>query len=116
MLNYAQGMPLPIMDDQDFRRAADAALEDLHRRLNTAGETHDFEADFQAGALVIEFEDPPAKFVVSPNTPVRQIWMSANVRSYKLDWDGGQFVLDGQTLAQVVGQAIGQHLSETVTL
>ena len=39
-------------------------LEDLYRRLSAAGERHDFEADFNAGALVIEFETPPAKFVV----------------------------------------------------
>jgi iron donor protein CyaY len=106
------------MDEQAFRRAADAALDDLYRRLNKAGENHDFEADYQAGALVIEFEDPPAKFVVSPNAPVSQIWLSANVRSYKLDWveAQGQFMLDGKALAEVVGEAITQHSGETVKL
>jgi frataxin-like iron-binding protein CyaY len=35
--------------------------------------------------LQIVFEEPaPAKFVVSPNAPVRQIWVSALSRSYKL--------------------------------
>jgi CyaY protein len=118
MLKYAETRHPILMDDQAFRDVADSALDDLYRRLNIAGEQHDFEADFQAGALVIEFEDPPAKFVVSPNAPVRQIWLSANVRSYKLDWVAAkdQFMLEGKTLAEVVGDAIAQHSGEAVTL
>jgi iron donor protein CyaY len=108
------------MDDQEFRTLADQALNDLHRRLSTASDQHDFEADFNSGALTIEFEDPPAKFVVSPNSPVRQIWVSAHSKSFKLDWDAARsaFVLaaSGQTLAEMVGDAIGQQLDETVKL
>jgi len=108
------------MNDQEFRTIADAALTDLYRRLSEASDRHDFEADFNAGALAIEFEDPPAKFVVSPNSPVRQIWVSAHSKSFKLDWDParGAFVLNpsGQTLAEMVGQAIGQQLDESVSL
>ena len=63
-------MPMP-MDDQLFRNRADAALDDLYRRLSAASDHYDFEADFNAGALAIEFEEPPAKFVVSPNSPVQ---------------------------------------------
>src|ERR1051326_696924 len=108
------------MDEQEFRDRADAALDDLQQRLSRAADRHDFEADFNAGALAIEFESPPAKFVVSPNTPVRQIWVSAHSKSFKLDWDAsrGAFVLagSGQTLAQVVGDAIAQQLGEEVSL
>ena len=108
------------MDEQEFRARADQTLDDLYRRLAAAGEHHDFEADFNAGALAIEFETPPAKFVVSPNSPVRQIWVSAHSKSFKLDWDAsrGAFVLpaSGQTLAQLVGSAIAEHLGEEVSL
>ena len=108
------------MDEQDFQRRADEALEDLQRRLSAAGDRHDLESDFNAGTLVVEFEDPPAKFVVSPNTPVRQIWVSANLRSYKLDWDLARnaFVLGetGETLAAVVAGAISERLGEPVSL
>ena len=62
------------MDEQEFKNRADRALDDLYRRLLIASERHDFEADFGGGALVIEFEAPPAKFVVSPNAPVSQVW------------------------------------------
>jgi len=108
------------MDEQDFRRRADAALEDLQRRLAAAAETYDFESDFNAGALVVEFEEPPAKFVVSPNAPVQQIWLSAHMKSFKLDWDAarGAFVLaeSGKTLADLVAAAIGEQLGEAVSL
>jgi iron donor protein CyaY len=108
------------MNDQEFRTIADAALTDLYRRLSEASDRHAFEADFNAGALAVEFEDPPAKFVVSPNSPVRQIWVSAHSRSFKLDWDPAReaFVLNpsGQTLAEMVGEAIGQQLHEAVSL
>ena len=75
------------MDEQEFKNRVDEALDDLYRRLSKAAEQHDFEADFNSGALAIEFESPPAKFVVSPNAPVRQVWVSAHMKSFKLDWD-----------------------------
>ena len=108
------------MDDNEFRTHADHALSDLNRRLLDASDDYEFETDFNSGALAIEFEEPPGKFVVSPNSPVHQIWVSALSKSYKLDWDSvqGTFVLasTGQTLVQLIGDAIGQHLGEEVTL
>ena len=108
------------MEEQEFRDRADAALSALYRRLSVAADEFDFEADFNAGALAIEFESPPGKFVVSPNSPVRQIWVSAHSKSYKLDWDSVQsaFVLSGtgQTLVDLVSEAIGKQLGEEVAL
>ncbi len=108
------------MDEQDFKRKADQALQRLFDALGEAGEEYDFDSDFNAGALSVEFEDPPARFVVSPNSPVRQIWVSANVQSYKLDWNEEEqdFVLGstGQTLERLMETAIGQHLNQTVHL
>jgi CyaY protein len=108
------------MDEQEFKTRAEQALDDLYRRLSATAEEHDFEVDFNAGALGIEFEAPPAKFVVSPNSPLRQIWVSAHSKSFKLDWDPGRaaFVLggSGQTLAELIGDAVGKQLGEAVTL
>ncbi len=108
------------MDDQQFRDRADQALADLHRRLGPASEEFDFESDFNSGALAIEFETPPAKFVVSPNSPVRQVWVSAHSKSFKLDWDDAReaFVLPAteQTLVEMIADAIGQQIGEHVTL
>lgn len=108
------------MDEREFRDRADGALEDLHRRLAVAADQHDFEADFNAGALAVEFESPAAKFVVSPNAPVRQVWVSAHMRSYKLDWDPARnaFVVpgSGQTLVALMADVIGQQVGQEVKL
>src|SRR5579862_8105270 len=108
------------MEEQEFRDRADEALTALYRRLSAAGDEFDFEADFNSGALAIEFETPPGKFVISPNAPVRQIWVSAHSKSYKLDWDDvkNTFALEGtgQTLTELIQDAIAQQLGEEVSL
>ena len=108
------------MDDQVFRNHADAALDDFTTGSPALLDQHEFEADFNNGAMAIEFEDPPAKFVVSPNAPVRQIWVSAHSKSFKLDWDdaraGFRASSTKQTLAEMMGEAIGQQLGESVVL
>src|ERR1017187_7931301 len=109
-----------MLDEAQFRNQSDEALTSLQRALEHASESHDFETDRNQGALSIEFEDPPARFVVSPNSPVRQIWVSAHSRSFKLDWDDARsaFVLrdTSQSLDELIASAIGQQLGEEVSL
>jgi iron donor protein CyaY len=86
-----------MQDELEFRRAAESALEALKKHLITREEEDEagFEVEEQNGVLNVVFEEPPAKFVVTPNTPVRQIWISALSTSFKLDWNAaaGAFVL-----------------------
>ena len=109
-----------MMDEQDFKKRADDALTALHRALIAAADDYGFDVDFNSGALGIEFQDPPAKFVVSPNTPVRQIWISALTTSFKLSWSdaAGTFVLDktGETLMQLMGRILTEQLGSPVTV
>jgi CyaY protein len=108
-----------MLDDQQFRLKADEALEGVYNALATASDTYGFECDYD-GAVKIEFEDPPAKFVVSPNAPVKQIWVSAHSKSYKLDWNAARnaFVLaeTGQTLNEVLADAVSKQVGEQVSL
>ena len=93
------------LSEQEFRLAADQALERLQRALLPLADQEGFEVELQNGVLQVIFEDPsPAKFVVSPNAPVRQVWVSAMSRSYKLSWsaDHSAFVLDGESLNTLV--------------
>src|SRR6201996_2549785 len=105
-----------MIDEQEFRRAAEAALDGLKRHLIEREEEEDaaFEVEEQNGVLNVVFEQPPGKFVITPNTPVRQIWISALSTSFKLEWSGDAeaFVLPktGETLKEVVERAINQHL------
>jgi len=110
-----------MMDEQEFRRKADAALAALKAALITAEETAEMEVEDQAGALHISFDEPPGRFVISPNAPVRQIWISALSTSFKLDWSEGaqDFVLEktGEGLKPLVARLINEQLGEeAVTL
>jgi iron donor protein CyaY len=109
-----------MLDEYEFRRHCDAALDDLFKALNRATEEHDLDPDMVNGALQIAFDSPPGKFVVSPQTPVRQVWVSAHSRSFKFDWVPARqaFILPetGETLKQMIGGAISTHLGELVTL
>jgi len=96
---------VPTLSEQDFRIRADHALEDLQRALLPVADEEGFEVELQNGVLQIVFEEPSAtKFVVSPNAPVRQIWLSAMSRSYKLTWSSERsvFELDGESLNGLV--------------
>ena len=107
------------MDDNEFQRLVDSELDKLYRALTKAAEKHGFDTDFNAGALTVEFEEPPGKFVVSPNAPVKQVWVSAHVRSFKLDWnsDAQAFVLPGgQTLRELMGECVSKQIGEEVNL
>lgn len=108
------------MDDHAFRKHADDALGKLYRRLADASDDYDFDVDFQSGAISVEFNAPPAKFVISPNSSVHQVWVSARSRSYKLDWSEVEqaFVLEesGQTLKALLEEAISKHLRTEVEL
>jgi iron donor protein CyaY len=103
-----------MLDELTFRRHADQAIESLKQSLIDAEETGDFEVEEQSGALNVVFEEPPAKFVITPNTPVRQIWISALSTSFKLDWseERGDFLYpkDSLTLKPLVARLINQHL------
>src|SRR3954462_3714119 len=101
-----------MINELDFRRTAESALEGLKRHLIEREEDEDagFEVEEQNGVLNVLFEDPPGKFVITPNTPVRQIWISALSTSFKLDWDAkaGTFVLPrtGEQMARLVDRLI----------
>ena len=65
------------------------------------------------GLLPAVFEEPnPGKMVISPNAPVRQIWISALSRSFKLDWSGAEFVFSAtsEALPILVGRLVGEQL------
>ena len=108
-----------MLDDQQFRLKADEALEGVYTALGNASDEYGFECDYD-GAVKVEFEDPPAKFVVSPNAPVKQIWVSAHSKSYKLDWNPERnvFVLGdtGQSLNEVLADAVSKQVGQKITL
>ena len=99
------------MDEVEFRKAADAAIEELKQELYASEDEGNFEVEEQAGALYVIFEEPAGKFVITPNTPVRQIWISARSTSFKLDITSDGFVLPktGEKLGPLVNRLIEDH-------
>lgn len=106
-----------MQDEQEFRRNAELALDALKQHLFAREEDADagFEVEEQNGVLNVLFEEPPGKFVVTPNAPVCQIWISALSTSFKLDWSAehSAFVLPrtGEALTPLVDRLIAEHLS-----
>jgi CyaY protein len=93
------------LSDQEFRIKSDDALEQARRELMNLADEAGFELELQNGVLNLVFEEPSeTKFVVSPNAPVRQIWVSAMGRSFKLPWSPelSTFALNGEPLVPLL--------------
>ncbi|MDR1989135.1 MAG: iron donor protein CyaY [Acidobacteriaceae bacterium] len=104
---------MTTLPEQQFRVKSDEALEEARRALLPLADEEGFEIEWQNGVLDLVFEEPrDTKFVVSPNAPVRQIWVSAMSRSYKLAWDETRqaFVLGDETLAQLLDRLTREFL------
>ena len=102
------------LTEQEFRIKSDEALEGARRALLPLADSEGFEVELQNGVLNVVFEEPrDARFVISPNAPVRQIWVSAMARSYKLPWapDLGAFALNGETLPRLLDRLARTQLS-----
>jgi iron donor protein CyaY len=106
----------PMMDEATFRKESDRALESLKQSLIRAEEEGGFEAEEKNGVLNVLFEDESAKFVFTPNTPVRQVWISAQSTSFKLEWSESQqaFVLTktGEDLRNLTERLLREHLHD----
>ena len=107
------------MDEHEFHNKCEAALEALRRRLLELGDEHGFEVEGEGEKLEILFEEPEeARFIISPNTAARQIWISALTTSFKLSWSDTArgFTLDktGETLEQLMGRILSQQLGAPI--
>lgn len=104
-----------MLDEEQFRRNAEHAVEALKQALIALEAEGGFDVEENNGVLNIVFEEPVGKFVITPNTPVRQVWISALSTSFKLDWNEAtaQFVLPktGEALQPLTARLIQQHLN-----
>src|SRR5271165_370663 len=108
-----------MLEEKDFQRKADTAFDDLKKRLLIAADAHGFDVEGESGKLEVIFEEPEeVKFVVSPNTPIREIWISALSTSFKLGWSEAKnaFVLEktGENIFEVMSRVISKQLGSEV--
>lgn len=105
---------MTMLSEQEFRVKSDEALQAAQRALLPLADDQGFEVELQNGVLDVIFEDPrPTKFVVSPNAPVRQIWVSAMSRSFKLSWDSERsaFTLQNESLSAMLERLTREFLN-----
>ena len=106
---------MTTLSEQEFRVQSDVALEGARRSLLALADEQGFEIELQNGVLNLVFEEPQdTKFVISPNAPVRQIWVSAMARSYKLPWAAelGTFAQNGEPLADLLERLTREFLAK----
>ena len=111
-----------MIDEATFRRESDRALETLKQSLIAAEDDNaGFEFEDNNGVMNIIFENGSSKFVITPNTPIRQVWISAQATSFKLDWSDAAhaFVLPktGEALLPLTERLLREHLNDpTISL
>jgi iron donor protein CyaY len=105
------------ISEPEFQVHAERAIADLERSFGVLAEDRDIDVLVEGGVLTINFEEgEPGRFIVSPNSSVHQLWVSARVSSFKFDWAGaaGEFVLvaSGETLKQVMTRLTQEQLGD----
>ena len=106
---------MTTLSEQDFRVKSDESLERARRALLPLADEAGFEIELSNGVLNLIFEEPTeARFVVSPNAPVRQIWVSAMSKSYKLSWasEASAFALNGEPLPTLLERLAREQLAQ----
>jgi|SRR5277367_1124557 iron donor protein CyaY len=106
-----------MIDEATFRRESDRALETLKQSLIVAEDDNaGFEFEDNNGVMNIIFENGSSKFVITPNTPIRQVWISAQATSFKLDWSEAAraFTLPktGEDLKTLTQRLLREHLGD----
>jgi iron donor protein CyaY len=105
------------MTEAEFQKRAEESIAELEQAFGGLAESKDIDVNLEGGVLTVTFEEgEPGKFIVSPNSSVRQVWVSARVSSFKFDWsdEAGGFVLagSGDTLKGVMSRLAREQLGD----
>jgi iron donor protein CyaY len=105
------------ISEAEFHLRAEQAIAELERAFGELAEERDIDVQVEGGVLSVAFDEgEPGRFIVSPNSSVRQIWVSARLSSLKFDWSQQteQFVLaaTGETLRQAMTRLTQEQLDD----
>lgn len=104
------------MDDNEFRERSDAALSKVAKWLE------DFDADevdytTGDGVVTIEFSSG-AKFILSRQSQMKQLWLAAGARAFHYNWNGARSSWlddkDGHELFPRLAEVISDQLGRQV--
>lgn len=106
------------ISESEFQLHAEKAISELERAFGRLAEERDIDVQIQGGVLSVTFEEGErGRFIVSPNSSVRQIWVSARVSSLKFDWlsQTEQFVISatGENLKHAMSRLTQEQLGDS---
>lgn len=100
--------------DADFRQGAEIVLEALWEQADEL-DMDEVEPQRTPGSLILQFEDGSV-FMLSLQTPVHEIWLSANYTAWHFLSVGGKWIerdtsqLLDAALTDLLSEKIGQEL------
>ena len=105
------------ISEVEFKEKSEQAILDIERAFGELAEQRDIDVEVEGGVLTLTFEEwEPGKFILSSNSSVRQIWLSARMSSFKFDWSeaSGAFILSGsdESLKQVMIRLTREQLGD----
>ena len=100
-----------------IQQKMEETLNQLERAFIRLAEDHDIDIEMEGGVLTISFEEGErGKFIISPNSSARQLWVSARMSSYKFDWSdqSATFVLahSGEPIRDVMTRLAREQLGD----
>jgi CyaY protein len=106
------------ISEAEFQQHAEQAITELERAFGRLAEDRDLDVQLEGGVLSVTFEEgEPGRFIVSPNSSVRQVWVSARVSSLKFDWSEQTrefvFPATGETLRQAMARLTQEQLGDS---
>jgi len=106
------------MDDNEFRERSDACLGKVAKWLEDF-DPDDVDFNTADGVVTIEFA-AGAKFILSRQSQMKQMWLAAGSHAYHYNWDAGKAVWlddkDSHELFQRLAESISEQTGHPVKL
>ena len=102
----------------EFSKNYDATIRALDARLSDLIDSGlAFDLERKGDVLNVEFEDGE-KIVITPQSPLEQLWISANYAGHRFNWNGTEWTHEksGETLTSFLASLLSQKLGMHVTL
>ncbi len=106
-----------FLDDSSFRMGVQQVFDLLFDELENL-DSDDFEIQTQTGSFIITFEDDNSVFMLSQQTPTREIWLSANYQAWHFLRSSGNWVErdNGIALQKILQDLFSTKLSDRVDI
>lgn len=107
---------LDLSDEHLFRKEVSGALSRLLQQLDEV-ETDDMDPRLSEGNLAVSFESG-GTFVLSQQTPTRELWLSANLRAWHFKHQGDRWIErdSGEPMSELLSRLFTEKLGTRVQL